>query len=123
MNIVLIAQSTKIAETLKVGLELSGEHVKLYENLQEATCDLLEARFQSSPLPYNILIADIEGNNAALIQRIRQFISAEEMPIIILKNTNTLLNLDINTLCDVKGIEKPVTTSGLLETITEPLKE
>ena len=123
MNIGLVAPNKKIAETLKDGLELNGSDVTFYENLREATSAILETRFHNQPLPCEILVVDIEGDNAALIQRIRQFISAEEMPIIILKNTNTLLDLDIQTLYDVSVHEKPLTPDGLLGTITEPLKE
>lgn len=114
MNIGLVAQSRKLAETLKEGLELSGNEVMVYESLQEATSAILEARFQSHPLPCELLIIDPDqGKEAGLIARLRLFLRSEELSIILLKNTSPL---DI-PIPDIRTLDKPITPVQLLKAI------
>lgn len=120
MKIGVVAQSTKLGKILKEGLETSGNQVELYESLREATSDVLEARFQRYALPCEILVVDLE-QDSALIRRLRQFITAKELPIILLKNSNSL-DLDINTLCDIRILSKPVEPARLFEAIEQEAK-
>jgi len=123
MQIGIIENSPKLAELLKVGLELSGHIVHLYESAQEATSAILEARFHQQQPPCDILIVDEESNESQLIKRIRMFLTSEELPVIILQNTYPLLSINIHTLCDVKIVEKPVTANSLIAAIEEITSE
>lgn len=122
MRIGLVEDNTQIAEMLEVGLNLSGNEVTIYRNAQKCMTAILEARFNDMPLPHDILISDLDLgqgiDGAEMIRRLRQFITPQELPVIIMSGRDLVeLNLLSQNLFDIRILQKPITPGALLKEI------
>ncbi|MEO9028313.1 MAG: response regulator, partial [Ktedonobacteraceae bacterium] len=120
MRIGIVEDDRNIREMLLEGLALSGNQVVGYTNAQEAINSILGARFNGQPLPYDILVTDLDLgqgiDGAEMIRRLRQFISPAELPCIIISGNNLAeLNLLSQNLFDIKIMQKPLTPLSLLK--------
>ncbi len=122
MNIGLVEDSPALGEMLKAGLELSGNTVVLYECAQEAISAILLARFNGEPLPHEVLVTDLDlgqgVDGAELIRRVRQFLTPEELPIILLSGSD-LIERQLLSQDHVRLLKKPLTPGTIDKAIKE----
>lgn len=120
MRIGIVEDNAAIAEIFEKGLKLSGNEVVIYTNAQDAMAAILGARFNNEAIPHDVLITDLDLgqgiDGAEMIRRLRQFLSEDELPLLIMSGQDLAeQNLLSKNLLDIRVLPKPITPSGLLK--------
>ena len=120
MRIGIVEDCVSIREMLETGLKLGGNTVVVYQNAQDCIREILTARLNNTPLPHDIIVTDLDLgqgiDGAEMIRRLRQFITPEELPCVIMSGRDIVeLNLLSLNLLDIRVMQKPVTPSGLIK--------
>lgn len=120
LRIGIVEDNATIKEMLEVGLKLSGNCVVCYSNAQDCMAAILNARFNGVPLPHDILVTDLDLglgiDGAEMVRRLRQFITPDDLPCIIMSGRDIIeLNLLATNLLDIRVLQKPITPVHLLK--------
>ena len=124
VNIGVLDDNQAILDFIKTALELSGHHVQTYTSSAPFLATLLPGYPQavSPPFAFDLVIIDLvlqaDISGAEVIQRIREKISPEQLPIIVISALGMARLTQVKQqFPDVILLSKPFSIKTLLDII------